>query len=204
MLPKLSAGTCDSTRRSGSVYISLVSMKQTIGLLTVIEAIHWTNIVSKFGTFSCAEIYLVICSNFLSFIFGLVYNCIIIPCGHAPVLHSCDSAGLVRLAQKASSTAVLLSRFLHSTSRICTPPSHEAEHWQEKVTRSQNRCETSSQVYDKITYFSLQTRRIESEVDSPSAKMKPVVCDWQRMVVGSSTFFTYWINHEVVSHIEIG
>ena len=30
-------------------------------------------------------------------------------------------------------------------------------------------------------------------VDTSSADMKPVVCAWQRMVVGGSTFFSYWM-----------
>ena len=43
-------------------------------LLTAIEAVHWNNIISKFGTFSCTEIHLVMFSNFISFFFGLVDN----------------------------------------------------------------------------------------------------------------------------------
>ena len=42
-------------------------------LLTAIEAIHWSNLISKFGTFSCTEFYLVMFSNFIGFFFGLVY-----------------------------------------------------------------------------------------------------------------------------------
>ena len=40
-------------------------------LFTVIEAIHWSNIISKFGMFSFTEFYLVMFSNVISFCFWL-------------------------------------------------------------------------------------------------------------------------------------
>ncbi len=41
-------------------------------ILTAVEAIHWSNVLSKFGTFSWTQCYLVICQNFISFF--LAYN----------------------------------------------------------------------------------------------------------------------------------
>ncbi len=51
--------TCEIASCLSSVHISYVSLKQTIASLTAIEATHWSNIISKFGTFSCTGFYLV-------------------------------------------------------------------------------------------------------------------------------------------------
>ncbi len=50
--------------------------------------------------------------------------------------------------------------------------------------------------------ISESTKEDFSGLDTQSADMKPAICNWQRMVIGDSTVFTYWIIHEVVGHIE--
>ncbi len=56
-----------------SAHIFLVPLKQTFCYWLQFEAAHWSGIVSKFGTFSCTGLCMVICWNFISFFFGLVY-----------------------------------------------------------------------------------------------------------------------------------
>ena len=54
--------------------ISLASLKPTIGLLTVTEAIHWNNIISNFGNFH-AQNFIGDVFKFYEFLFWLsVYN----------------------------------------------------------------------------------------------------------------------------------
>ncbi len=55
-----------------SVHFSCV-IKTSNWLLTAIKTIHWSDNISKFGTFSFTEFHLVLFSNFVSFFFGFVY-----------------------------------------------------------------------------------------------------------------------------------
>ena len=66
--------TCETASFWSSVHIIFSCViERNNWLLTPIEVIHWCNIISKFGTFSCTEFYVVMFSNFISLFFGLVY-----------------------------------------------------------------------------------------------------------------------------------
>ena len=58
---------------SGSVHISLVSMKQTVGYWLSLKEYIGLILYPKIWCIIIYRIYLVICSNFISLVFGLVY-----------------------------------------------------------------------------------------------------------------------------------
>ena len=75
MVYKAAVCLCDLGIRESfaSVHISFVALKKTFCYWLSFKAMHWSNIISKFGTFPCREFNLVISWTFISFFFSLVY-----------------------------------------------------------------------------------------------------------------------------------